>query len=121
MKVQTRLSLFSSIAFGIIFIIISALIYGLYYHNTLRSMYDNLRQTSFITGIFFLEEDELNKDDFAKAKQQFNEFVSNSYYQIFNERDSVSYGSETFTVSSEKLEMIRKKEKLAFIDGEYIC
>jgi len=121
MKVQTRLSLFSSIAFGIIFIVTSALIYGLYYHNTLRSIYQNLRQTSYITAIFFLEEDELNHDDFAKAKQQFNEYVSNSYYQIFNEHDSVSYGSQTFTLSPDKLDIIRRNEKLAFIDHDYIC
>lgn len=121
MKVQTRLSLFSSFAFGIIFIIISVLIYTLYYHNTLRSTYENLKQTSYITGIFFLEEDELNQEDFAKAQKQFHEFVSNSYYQIFNERDSVSYGSQTFTVTPEVLDLIREKEKMAFKDNEYLC
>ncbi len=121
MKVQTRLSLFSSVIFGIIFVIIALLIYVLYYRNAVRSQYNILKKTSLITAIFYLEEDELNKDEFSKAQKQFEEFVSNTYYQIYNDQDSISYGSPLLPVSPILLNEIREKRSLAFTHGEFFC
>lgn len=121
MKIQTRLSLFSSIVFGVIFTIISLLIFALYYQNARQSIFDNLKKTSYITAFFHLEEDELNRDEFAKVKAQFNEFVTNQYYQIYNEKDSVSYGSESLNMTAQQLDEIREKQKLAFSDDEFFC
>lgn len=121
MKIQTRLSLFSSIVFGVIFTIISLLIFALYYQNARQSIFDNLKKTSYITAFFHLEEDELNRDEFAKVKAQFNEFVTNQYYQIYNEKDSVSYGSESLNMTAQQLDEIREKRKLAFSDDEFFC
>ena len=84
MKVQTRLSLFCSIVFGVVFAILSLLIYGLYYNNVEKSIYQSLKKTVQITALFYLEEDELNSKDFAKIRKQFEEAVSDSYYQIYN-------------------------------------
>lgn len=121
MKVQTRLSIFSSMAFGIIFVIISVLIYVLFYRNAIRSQYDILKKTSLITAIFFLEEDELDKDEFSNAKKQFDEFVSNPYYQIYNEIDSISYGSSLLPIPSDILNKIRQKRSLAFTYNDFYC
>lgn len=121
MKVQTRLSLFSTLVFGIIFAIISVMIYGLYRRHAIRSVYDNLKKTSLITAIFYLEEDELNSEEFSKAQKQFEEFVSNSYYQIYNEAGQVSYGNPSLDVSSDILNKIRGKERFAFQEKEFLC
>lgn len=119
MKVQTRLSLFSSIVFGVIFAVIALLIYTLYYHNARRTVYETLKQTSLIAAIFYLEEDELGKEDFSKAQKQFEDFVNNSHYQIYNEQDLVSYGTSTLQVSSERLNEIRAKKAVAFSEKEF--
>jgi signal transduction histidine kinase len=121
MKVQTRLSLFSSIVFGLIFVVISFLIYGLYYRNVTRSIYDTLQTTALITAVFFLEEDELNKEEFSKAKKQFNELASHSSYQIYNEADSVSYGSPLPLLPPELLESVRGGQHLAFSHEGFLC
>lgn len=121
MKVQTRLSLFSSIIFGIIFIVISVFIYALYFQNAKRTIYDNLKKTSYITALFYLEEDELNKNEFAEVKTQFREFVTNSYYQICNEGDSISYGSSFLKVSPQRLDAIRKKGSSIFSEDDFLC
>jgi signal transduction histidine kinase len=121
MKVQTRLSLFSSIVFGLIFLIISFLIYGLYSRNVTRSIYDTLHKTALITAVFFLEEDELNKEEFSKAKKQFDEFAFHSSYQIYNEADGVSYGSPLPLLPPELLEMVRDGQSLAFSHGGFLC
>ncbi len=121
MKVQNRLSLFSSFIFGVIFAFISLLIYTLYSHTTEKSVYRNLKKTSLITAIFFLEEDELNKEEFSKAQRQFEEFVTNSFYQVYNEQNIVSYGAQNLRISSDILSKIRNQGELAFRYDGFFC
>lgn len=121
MKVQTRLSIYSSIVFGIIFVIISGLIYGAYYGSTKKSINSNLVKTSQIIALFYLEEDELNKEEFAQVRKQFENLVSNTYYQIYNEKDSVSYGADFLMISPEILKDIREKKSLLFDSDEFFC
>lgn len=123
MKVQTRLSLFSSIVFGVIFAIMSFLIYALYLNNAEKSIYENLKKTTYIIALFHLEEDELNNSEFAKVKTQFREIVSNSYYQVYDEKDIVSYGSQSasLTIKADILNAIREEQHLSFSDGDFFC
>jgi len=121
MKVQTRLSLVSSVVFGIVFAGISILIYSLFYSNSVKDIYKGLEKTAILTAFFYLEEDELSREEFSKIKAQFDQFVSNTYYQIYNEADSISYGAATVQISRETLELVRNKEKLQFRDNGYFC
>ena len=121
MKVQTRLSIYSSIVFGIIFAVISGLLYGVYYGSTKKALNNNLVKTSQIIALFYLEEDELNKEDFAKVRKQFDDLVSNTYYQVYNENDSVSYGSNLVVIAPEMLNKIRKEESLSFSSDNFFC
>ena len=121
MKVQTRLSIISSTVFGIVFAVISVLIYSLFYSNAVKDIYKGLEKTSSLIAFFYLEEDELSKEEFSKIKVQFDQFVSNIYYQIYNEDDSISYGAETIHIAHETLELIREKERLQFKDHDYFC
>lgn len=121
MKVQTRLSLFCSITFGIIFAIISTLIYGLYYKNAEKSIYKVLEKNAYISALFYLEEDELNFAEFEKIRMQFQELVSNSSFQIYNSEDEIAYGVHFTNISSEMLNKIRKQSSLSFSTDEYFC
>lgn len=121
MKIQTRLSLYSSIVFGVIFTIISILIFALYYQNARQSIFGNLRKTSYITAFFHLEEDELNREEFAKIKVQFNDLVNNQYYQVYDEQDSVYFGYPSLHVSSQQLNQIRTDREVSFSDDEFFC
>jgi signal transduction histidine kinase len=121
MKVQTRLSVISSVVFGVVFAAISVLIYGLFYSNAVKDIYKGLEKTSYLIAFFYLEEDELSKEEFSNIKTQFHQFVSNTWYQIYNETDSISYGSESVQISHETLELIREKEKIAFKDNDFFC
>ena len=121
MKVQSKLSLLCTITFGVIFLITSITIYALYYNYTKKYIYDNLIKTAHITALFYLEEDELNKDEFALVKQEFDEFVSNSFYQIYNEKDNVSYGTKLLNTSPRLLQEVRDNNKQAFTEDDYFC
>lgn len=44
MKVQNRLSLYSTIVFSVIFAVISIIIYSAYFHNTEKAIQSNLKK-----------------------------------------------------------------------------
>ena len=121
MKVQSRLTLYNSLVFGMVFIIVGSLAYYLYSGNTKKSLYANLAKTAHIAALFYLEEDELNSEEFAKVRSQFNEFVNNSYYQLYNEQDSVIYGSSFHRLPAATLDRIHREKSMAFIDGDFFC
>ncbi|MDR0349367.1 MAG: HAMP domain-containing histidine kinase [Tannerella sp.] len=121
MKIQTRLSLISSVVFGIVFAAISALIYGSFYRNAEKKTFHELEKTVCPTALFYLEEDELNKDEYSHIKVRFQQLVSNTYYQIYNESDSICYGSKIARIPHQTLNLIRTKEKLAFKAGGFFC
>lgn len=124
MKVKTRLSLYCSLIFGIIFAIISILIYGLYYKNAEEAIYNNLEKTAHISALFYLEEDELSAKEFDKIRKQFEEIVSESFYQVYDSENKIVYGIQSLDIPIipiSVLEKIRKNDHLAFSSEQFLC
>lgn len=121
MKVKTRLSLYCSLIFGIIFAIISLSIYELYYRNAEKSIYTNLEKTAYISGWFYLEEDELSDKEFEKIRKQFEEVVTGSYYQVYDVDNKIAYGVEPSNIPVSILDKIRKERHLSFTVNNYLC
>lgn len=119
MKIQNRLSIFSSIIFGVVFIVISLLIYGLYSNNKEKSVKTELEKTAYIVAFFYLEEDELNKEEFAKIKDLFTEAVSNTNYQVYDDNGKLIYGSDRNITSINILNGIKENQHLSFTDDKY--
>ena len=84
MKVQTRLTLFTTSIFGIVFLLSSLFIYAFYAKSAKERVYQDLDKNAYLTAFFYLEEDELNKHEYSKVKNQFNEYVTNSFYQVYD-------------------------------------
>lgn len=121
MKVKTRLSLFCTLIFGVIFAIISFLIYGLFYSNTEKAIYNNLKKTAYISAWFYLEEDELSAKEFDKIRQQFEELVPDSGYQVYDSLNHIVHGATSPNIPIETLNKIRTDNKLSFEIEEYLC
>ena len=121
MKIQVRQSLYSSVAFGVVFIAISILIYVFYYQNSQKTIYKNLEKTAYITALFYLEEDELNAKEFEKIKTQFEEIVSGTTYQVYDTQNQIIWGSAEGKILSEILEKIEQKKRLNFSSEIDFC
>ncbi|WP_029902732.1 HAMP domain-containing sensor histidine kinase [Prevotella sp. 10(H)] len=121
MKVKTRLSLFCSLIFSIVFAILAFSIYGLYYKNTEKSIYNNLDQTAHISALFYLEEDELSAKEFDKIKEQFEEIISDSYYQVYDKNNQIAYGLGSPDIPVLLLDKIRNVKHLSFKSNDYLC
>lgn len=117
MKIQTRLSLFTSVVFGIIFVIISIFIYGLFRGNAERIIYRGLERMAYLTAYFYLEEDELSYEDFVIVRRNFHELVTMSY-QVYDKENVIWQGATTSPISDLILEKIREKQTHSFkLDG----
>lgn len=121
MKVQTRLYLTNTLIFSIIFITMMLIIVGLYYHNSKQSTYNILKKTSYLTALFYLKEDEMNKAEFAKIKKQFEEEASNQFYQFYNDKNIVEFGIKTPAIKDDIINKIRSVGNLAFEDNGFYC
>lgn len=114
MKIQTRQSIFSSVIFGIVFIIISFLVYYSYSHNLKSSLNQNLTKTAHIIALFHLEEDELNAKEFQNVKKQFSQILSETTYQVYNENHFIVFGKKGSAVATEILQQIKQDRELFF-------
>ena len=121
MKIQTRLSILTSLLFAIVFIFMSVLIYTLFSQRAEGSVYRELKKTSYITAFFFLEEDELNKNEFESIKSQFEEFVPNTYYQVYDQSGNLKFGTFSRDITPELLNEISKKKELSFKTEDFLC
>lgn len=121
MKVQTRLYLLNSVVFACVFAAISMFIYIQYARHSEKNISANLKKIAHITALFYLEEDELNNEEYVKVKNQFNEFVTNSFYQIYDSLNNVSYGSQNYPTDIALLNKIRKEKSLTFKESSFIC
>jgi signal transduction histidine kinase len=121
MKVQTRLTCLCSIVSGVVFLTIAIIVYFLYYTNTKESIYKNLLNIAQISAVFYLEEDELNAGEFEKVKTQFEEIVSGTNYQVYNENNQIDYGELSAQITSDVLDKIRDRKQLAFTSDNYFC
>ncbi|MGM5630588.1 HAMP domain-containing sensor histidine kinase [Apibacter raozihei] len=119
MKIQTRLSIISSALWGIVFIVVSLLIFGLYKRNIENSVYRNLKKTSQIIGHYFFEEDEVSPKEFLKIKKQY-EKMADPDYEIYDEDNQLVYGN-TPDISVSIIENIRLKKKLMFTTENFLC
>ena len=121
MKVKTRLSLFCSLIFGIVFAILSLTIYTLYYRNTQRAIYSHLEKVAFIAAWFYLEEDELSAKEFEKIRLQFEETAANACYQVYNENNDIDYGVSSGLIPTELLNRVRRLEHVTFVYDNQLC
>jgi signal transduction histidine kinase len=118
MKIQKHLSLYTSLIFGVIFVVISVLVYTLFRNTAERVIYKDLEKMAYITAFFYLEEDELSSEEFAAIRRQFTE-LANMNYQIYDMDNQIWQGVETSKVSDLILEEIREKQALSFKSDDF--
>lgn len=121
MKIQTRQSIYSSVAFGVVFIIVSFLVYVLYADKAKSVVYKNLEKTANLVALFHLEEDELNSKEFEKIKTQFEEIVSETSYQLYNESDNIIFGNKNEKIAPPVLQKIREQQSYNFLTATNFC
>jgi len=92
MTLRNRFTLISSLSFGIVSIITSAVIFFAYYDSTKIFYFEKLRNTALISAIYYLEKDELPKDRHAQIKKEYNHLIQNNRVAVYNHNNEVTFG-----------------------------
>lgn len=120
MKVQTRLSLFSSIAFGIVFTVLSLLVYVFYQRSAEEIVYKTLKNSAEVVGLFHFERDELDSKVFTRIARQFNSMMSRVTYQVYNSKNELYAGRKDLRLRTSVLNTIRSRDTYYFLlQGNY--
>ena len=127
MKLRNRLTYLSSLAFGIIFICTSLLVYVVFYNSSEKMYFNNLKSTSLLTAFYYLEKDEMPKSQHSNVRKEFKNTVNSSMVAIYNSKNEIEYGAlyndSNITVADlnkvRKLQNIRFKRDASFYYGIY--
>ncbi|AZA79023.1 sensor histidine kinase [Chryseobacterium sp. G0186] len=92
MTLRNRFTLISSLSFGIVSIITSAVIFFAYYDSTKIFYFEKLRNTALISAIYYLEKDELPKDRHAQIKKEYNHLIQNNKVAVYDRDNKVTFG-----------------------------
>ncbi|GAA3746097.1 hypothetical protein GCM10022422_32980 [Flavobacterium ginsengisoli] len=90
--------------------------YFSFYSYSEKIVYNELQKTCLLTGIFYLEKDELPKNQHLIIGQQFKENSLEIVSRVYNEKNQIVYGDKTsdHNINSKRLDYIRKNRKLSF-------
>lgn len=77
MSNRNRLTIISTVVFGIVFTVSAVAVYFIFSLSTERVIYDELRKTSELAALFYLEEDEVSSKEFEEIRK--------AYYAVLQE------------------------------------
>ncbi|OIV39885.1 sensor histidine kinase [Flavobacterium johnsoniae] len=116
MKIRNRFTLISSFTFSVVFVIASVITYFSFYNYSEKIVYNELQKTCLLTGIFYLEKDELPENQHLIIGQQFRENSLEIITRVYNNKNQIVYGDKKVdsNINTERLDYIRKNRKLHF-------
>lgn len=115
MKLRSRFTIISSVTFGIVFIIASVIIYLSFYGYSERMIFKELQKTCVLSGIYYLEKDELPTEKHSEIREQFLE-LQNIVVRLYDLNDNISFGKKgsDHNIDTEVLEYVRKNREFGF-------
>lgn len=117
MTLRNRFTLISSLSFGIVSIITSAVIFFAYYDSTKIFYFEKLRNTALISAIYYLEKDELPKDRHAQIKKEYNHLIQNNRVAVYNQNNEVTFGHNLNdqNIKPSHLQAVRNNKGIQFM------
>ncbi|MVX35956.1 sensor histidine kinase [Myroides sp. LoEW2-1] len=121
MKLRKRLTLYSTFTFGIVFFITSLVIFIAFYQKTMYSTISQLKNTTLLSGIYYLEQDELPSYEHSAIKEEFRATIQSVNVAIFNNKNKVEYGHllGDENITSAILELVRNNKEYYFTTKDY--
>lgn len=117
MKIQNKLTLVSSLVFGVVFLIASFAVYFVFTGSSQKLIFDELERNSRLAAFFYLEEDELPKSEHREIALEFEKIIEQDIeVRVFDEANNIKYGKNTLdeVINTQILNSIRKQGKLSF-------
>jgi len=119
MKIQHKLTLTSSLVFGLVFTMASVLIYLNFTRSAESIFFAELSRTASLTAMFYLEEDELSTKEFKPIEKKFIASTVNQEIRLYDKAGQIHYGEADpdTNITSKILKTIRAKSQYNFKVG----
>lgn len=116
MKIRNRFTIISSLTFSVVFVIASIITYFSFYSYSEKIIFNEVQKTCLLTGIFYLEKDELPENQHLIIGKQFRENSLEMITRVYDNKNQIVYGDKKpdDNITKEKLDYIRKNGKLSF-------
>ncbi len=121
MKIKNRLTLISTVTFGLVFAITSVIVYFTFSASSNNVIFNELEKSCLLTAFFYLEEDELSSAEHDKIKVRFKENIKDIEVRVYNEKNIISYGDTLHDdlITNEILDLVRSEGKHNFKSGHH--
>ena len=119
MKIQHKLTLNSSLVFGLVFTISSVLIYLNFVRSAERIFFEELARTASLTAMFYLEEDELTTKEYSRIEKKFLTASANQEIRLYDKKGFIHYGEADpdTNITAKILKTIRANSHYSFKIG----
>jgi len=79
-------------------------------------VFKELQKTCLLSGIYYLEKDELPNYEHSAIKDQFEENIQNDIVRVYDQYNRIAFGNkeQDNNINARNLEFIRKNKKLSF-------
>ena len=116
MKIQHKLTLNSSLVFGLVFTVTSVLIYFVFTKSAENIFFEELARTANLTASFYLEEDELSTREYQRIEEKFLNARANQEIRLYDKSGKIHYGKvdPDSNITSKILKTIRSKNRYSF-------
>ncbi|MAN26735.1 MAG: hypothetical protein CMH15_05185 [Mesonia sp.] len=115
MKIRQKITLISSVLFGLVFLMSSIIIYFAFYQSSKNIYFQELSRTAKISAMFYLERDELSQKGFQPIQNAFYNVSPNEEVSIFDAQKNIVFNTKQINDDwSESLEKIKKEGELNF-------
>lgn len=124
MTIRNRLTLISSITFGVVFALAALAVYYTFHVTSERIIFSELQKTGLLSAMFYLEEDELPVREHRRIRAEFESEMQQTDVKVYDAQDSLRYGNGQIDgrLRPALLQRVRNQGRVNFKEaGYYYC
>ncbi|MBK1442100.1 HAMP domain-containing histidine kinase [Parapedobacter sp. ISTM3] len=121
MTIRNRLTLISSLTFGVVFTLAAFAVYYTFHVTSERIIFSELQKTGLLSAMFYLEEDELSAREHNRIRTDFEVEMQQTDVKVYDSTNRVRYGNghSMEQVVPAALQRIRDEGRVRFKTGGY--
>jgi len=122
MTIRNRLTLISSLTFGVVFALAAFVVYYMFVVTSERIIFSDLQKTGLLSAMFYLEEDELSTREHNRIRTDFEVEMQQTDVKVYDHSGRLRYGNGQFreAVTPAMLQRIREEGRVRFkTEGYY--
>ncbi|WP_442590538.1 ATP-binding protein [Pedobacter sp. AW31-3R] len=119
MKIKDRLALYFTLVSTVTLLGVLVVVYFTFLKLMESEFFERLNDRTMVTAKLYLEADEISSEALNKVRTQYLERLNGEVIRIYNEVNSATFiGDDQQFWTSETINLVRKKGKIRFKDGE---